>query len=94
MRHAICYVSTSNNDLDKAQIESLLNFTKERNIALGIKGMLLYSGGHFFQVLEGEKDVILDVFMKIKKDSRHHGMNTIVSKDIPEDSYDEYVVDI
>lgn len=33
--------------------------------------MLLYSGGNFFQILEGEKNSVEELYAKITKDERH-----------------------
>ncbi|MFO7719459.1 MAG: BLUF domain-containing protein [Gillisia sp.] len=94
MRHAICYVSNANENLDNAQVKTLLEFCKEKNMALGIKGVLLYAEGNFFQILEGEKDILMEIFKKIENDPRHHGLITIISRDIPKHTFDEYKVDI
>lgn len=94
MRHAICYVSTAHSDLSQHQIETLLNLSKERNEPLDIKGVLLYSEGNFFQIMEGEKDTVLEVFKKIEKDPRHYGLIQIMGSDIAQGSCDGYKVDI
>lgn len=94
MRHAICYVSNSQMEMDNAQVKTLLEYCKEKNMALGIKGVLLYAEGNFFQILEGEKDVIMEIFKKIENDSRHNGLIKIISRDIPTHTFDEYKVDI
>lgn len=94
MRHAICYVSTSVDSLTEEQIKDLLKFVEEKNKSLGIKGVLLYSEGNFFQILEGEKKTVLDVFNKIEKDARHHSIIKIIGRDISLDSYQTYKVDI
>ncbi|WP_029036803.1 BLUF domain-containing protein [Salinimicrobium xinjiangense] len=94
MRHAICYLSTASKDLDYLEVRQLLEFCAEKNRSLEIKGILLYSDGNFFQILEGEKEVVLEIFQKIEKDSRHHGIIQIIGRDIPTGSYDGYKVDI
>lgn len=94
MKHAICYVSNANKDLSQQQIKSLLDFCQESNEQLSIKGILLYSEGNFFQILEGEKEVVLPVFHKIQKDSRHYGLIQIMGQDIAEGAFDGYKADI
>ena len=90
MRHAICYVSNSSTDLNDQQIVELLRFCKDRNEKLGIKGVLLYSEGNFLQILEGEKEVVLSVYEKIKEDSRHYGVIRVIGRDIERGSLDGY----
>ena len=44
--------------------------------------MLLYLDPYFIQILEGEHDVILAAFDRIKKDKRHHKVSVIYKKQI------------
>jgi len=94
MKHAICYVSNANKDLNQEQIKELLDFCQEKNEQLKIKGVLLYSEGNIFQILEGEKDVVLPIYHTLEKDSRHYGLIQIMGQDIEEGGFDGYKVDI
>lgn len=93
MKHAICYISTATTNFEDGQADDLLNQWKEKNAGKDIKGILLFSEGHFFQVLEGEKEVVLTLFQKIKNDGRHSSVIQVLGKDIKEGSYDDYVVE-
>ncbi|MFZ0489999.1 MAG: BLUF domain-containing protein [Salegentibacter sp.] len=90
MRHAICYVSNADQSLTTSEINELLNFCEENNNLRDIKGILLYSEGNFFQVLEGEKEKVVDLYNRIQEDSRHYGIITVIDRDIPQGSYDDY----
>ncbi len=92
MEHAICYISTATLDFTDQEILELLQSWKEKNSSLNIRGILLYSQGHFFQVLEGEKRAVLGVFHTIQKDSRHKGIIQVMGKDIDKGSVDGYVI--
>lgn len=93
MRYTICYVSTAVEDIEQEEIKDLLQKWKERNNDDGVKGILLYSEGNFFQVLEGEKKSLLELFENIRKDSRHHSVIQILGKDIDNTGYDGYDAD-
>lgn len=93
MQHAICYISTATKDFTDSEIRELLNKWKEKNSRKNIKGILLFSQGHFFQVLEGEKTNVLEMFYAISKDPRHTGLIQIMGKDIYRGSFDDYIVD-
>lgn len=72
MLYKLIYSSTQNSDYTPEIIENLIkesfNDSKEHNIT----GVLLYIEGKFIHLLEGEKDVILDLFEnKICNDPRH-----------------------
>ncbi|WP_286761518.1 BLUF domain-containing protein [Salegentibacter sp. UBA1130] len=94
MRHAICYVSNKTKETSDIQVEHLLEGTFTNNTSSGVKGLLLYSEGNFFQIIEGEKVFILDLFETIKKDSRHDGIIQIIGRDIEKDAFDGYKTDI
>lgn len=82
MYYAISYVSTASQPLDQSEIVELLNQTEVRNNKLGIHGLLIFSEGNFFEVLEGEKELILDLYDTIKEDERHKNLITIFEKPI------------
>lgn len=42
-----------------------------KNAAQGITGFLLYRGGNFMQMLEGEESVVRALFGRISRDPRH-----------------------
>ncbi|MBZ9730376.1 BLUF domain-containing protein [Salegentibacter sp. JZCK2] len=94
MRHAICYVSNKKKEISDTQIEELLEECSTKNSLSGIKGLLLYSEGNFFQIIEGEKVFILNLFEIIKKDPRHYGVIQIIGRDIEQDAFDGYKTDI
>lgn len=60
----------------------LLQQSREKNLVLGITGMLLYKGGNFMQMLEGEKQTVLKLYETIRKDDRHKDVVTIMTDNI------------
>ncbi len=71
--HTICYSSVGN-DLSEEDVENIFRVTSEHNQECEIHGLLLYSKetNRFFQVLEGEKEEIRELYhRKIRRDSRH-----------------------
>ncbi|WP_029038794.1 BLUF domain-containing protein [Salinimicrobium xinjiangense] len=90
MRHAVCYVSNADKQLTTSEINELLKFSEENNNQKDIKGILLYSEGNFFQVIEGEKEKIISLWNKIQNDPRHYGIITVIDRDIQKGSYDHY----
>lgn len=94
MRYAICYISTASEDLGEKDIRELLEFTEGENNHQDIKGILLYSEGNFFQALEGEKEIVMNLYEQIQKDPRHHNIIQVVGKDIFTGSFDGYQTDI
>lgn len=94
MRYAISYVSSAIEGLSDKEIDRVLYQTKTFNNENDITGLLVYSEGNFFQLIEGEVEVVKDLYYnKIEKDSRHHNIVKFLEKKITEASYDGYYVD-
>ena len=94
MRHVICYVSNCSEQLKRGQIEEFLKFCQEKNKSLDINGILLYSEKNFFQILEGERRVVLELYKKIREDHRHYGLIQVIGRDIERGCLNDYKVDI
>ncbi|QED36212.1 BLUF domain-containing protein [Antarcticibacterium arcticum] len=94
MRYAICYVSTAKADLEKPEVENLLDYTSNFNNSHDIRGVLLYSEGNFFQILEGDKKFVLELFDQIQKDNRHHNIIQVLGKDLKQGAFDGFKAEI
>ena len=93
MHYAISYVSTVAPNLPRKDIEKILEQSRDDNTKQNITGILLYSNGNFFQVLEGNKEDVLDLFSKIKQDDRHYDVLTIFKREVEQPKFQEYQVD-
>ncbi len=81
MNYNICYVSKGDTGLTQFDLENILKTTTSNNNENGVSGVLLFSSGYFFQVLEGEEELLKDLFCnKIMKDSRHSDIYVILQK--------------
>ncbi|WP_109299784.1 BLUF domain-containing protein [Aquimarina sp. AU474] len=90
MRHIISYVSTVNPLISNSDITDLFDYISVHNNVLEITGILIYSDGNFFQVLEGERQIIKKMFEKILKDSRHYNIIKMLDKEIKDGSFSKY----
>lgn len=82
MRYAISYVSTQTKELLPNGVAQILHDSKSRNDNFGVNGLLVYSEGNFFEVLEGEKNKIKDLYQAILKDKRHKNIILIFEKTV------------
>lgn len=82
MRFAISYVSTAVRDLQQNEVDEILEETQLRNNKHGVNGLLIYSDGNFFEVLEGEKINIKGLFKIIEEDERHKNIIMIFEKEV------------
>ena len=81
MLHQLLYVSVETKPYTKEELIALLEQSREKNATLGVTGILIYFKKHFFQVLEGEREIVFDLFRTIKHDNRH--MSVIMMHDQP-----------
>ncbi|HDZ04932.1 hypothetical protein LCGC14_0299320 [marine sediment metagenome] len=67
----LVYRSTANT-ISSAQVDDILNESRDFNSKYDITGCLIYHEGFFIQYLEGEAEIILALFEKIRIDPRHY----------------------
>lgn len=81
MSYTICYTSKSVQDLSLEDVESIFKSTVIKNTERNITGILLYNSGCFFQVLEGEKSKVRELFYDIiYPDKRHSELFVVMEK--------------
>lgn len=80
----IIYASTAAPDFREQEIPDLLQKARSANEERDVTGMLLYIGGSFFQLLEGEAAVVDPLYAKIGRDIRHTRVTQIIREPILE----------
>ncbi|WP_405199578.1 BLUF domain-containing protein [Christiangramia sp. LLG6405-1] len=93
MRYAISYVSTAERSLSETEIRQILNDSEINNNKQNITGLLLYSEGNFFQIIEGDQKQIVQLYDTIEDDSRHFNVIKLFGKEINKESFDGYKSD-
>jgi hypothetical protein len=89
MYHLV-YVSSAVNLFSDAQLGSLLEVSRRNNSSCGVTGLLLYIGGNFIQVLEGDQEIVLATHLRIANDPRHRGMITLLQGECEHRDFDEW----
>lgn len=79
--YRLMYMSTANKDFSTNELESLLKNAKKSNENKNITGLLVVKGRTFLQCLEGEKSDVLNLFNKIKDDSRHRDVIELLEEE-------------
>ena len=74
----LIYASSATRLMNEEDLLAILKKSHENNGQLNITGMLLYRGGNFLQVLEGEEKVVDERFKVIMGDPRHHQVTLAV----------------
>lgn len=93
MRYAISYLSTANIKLQDQEVTDIMNETMVFNRDHDITGILLYNEQNFFQLLEGEKQIIIDLYNRIAEDHRHHDIIKFLDMEVFHPPYDGYLSD-
>jgi hypothetical protein len=67
----LTYISRFSRDLSGDDVRALVDHSAKKNAQLDITGVLMASGGIFYQVLEGPRDALTNLYSRIQEDERH-----------------------
>jgi hypothetical protein len=81
MEKRITYVSRYAKPLTGTDLEQLGAAAAEKNQRLNVTGVLMASGGLFYQVLEGPAEAVDELYTTIVADERHTDLLLIRSED-------------
>jgi hypothetical protein len=76
--------------MGQPELRAILESARIVNAQLDVTGILLHSEGSFFQVLEGDVEVIESLYAKIGRDRRHKNAVLIVREPIPNRSFADW----
>jgi hypothetical protein len=88
----LIYASVATELFEKASLIEILNKARQNNEFLGLTGMLLYSAGSFFQVLEGEPAVVDSLYRKLMLDKRHTQLTSIIRERIAKRDFESWTM--
>ena len=80
----LLYASRAAAQMDQDALQAILRQSKANNPALGITGLLCYSGGLFIQALEGGRQAVNQLYLKIAADPRHSDVVLLSYEEIGE----------
>lgn len=81
MIYQTAYFSSASARLDDRDVVGILEDARVKNVKLGVTGMLLLIDQVFFQVLEGEQQVVEDLIARIEKNPLHSGMIRVMTRE-------------
>ncbi|XLS30767.1 BLUF domain-containing protein [Flavobacteriaceae bacterium M23B6Z8] len=76
----LSYKSKIKKNVSKKDVEQLVKISRTKNETFGITGCLVFLKDYFFQVIEGNKSDILQLYENILKDERHHDVVVLTKK--------------
>ena len=85
MLKRVSYISKFSRPLTRDEVSKLAADAAETNRSIGVTGMLMSSGGIFYQVIEGPVDAVDDLFKRIAGDPRHQDVLVLSTHEEVED---------
>jgi hypothetical protein len=86
----LIYASSADSKMGGAELRAILDQARVVNSQLDVTGILLHSEGSYFQVLEGDSEVIDSLYTKIAHDQRHANVVLIVREPIASRSFADW----
>ena len=84
------YASRATGIPSEADIQRLLERARHNNEERGITGMLLFIEDSFFQVLEGDAEIVDRTYESIVRDTRHDRVTQIIREPISKRSFGDW----
>ena len=88
----LIYCSAAIPELAPADLRAILETARHRNSQLSVTGMLLYTSGSFFQVLEGDEATVTELFTLIASDRRHKNATMIIREPIARRAFGDWTM--
>ena len=88
--YRLFYISNVSPFFNPDSLVDLCAHSAANSRELGIGGALVFNGTNFGQVLEGEKDKVLQLSERIQMDVRHTGYHVISSREVSERFFEDW----
>lgn len=88
----VTYASEMRPSLRRTDLKSILLSAQHNNKLNDISGVLAFTNGNFFQLLEGPREKVNSTLEKIYRDDRHKRIQMLQATDIEEASFPEWAM--
>jgi len=85
--HCIYCSAAASGAASPTDLAAILEVARRNNEGRNVTGILLYEGGNFLQVLEGDRAAVDKTFECIASDPRHRRVNKIIDEPIIERTF-------
>ncbi|MEP7182776.1 MAG: BLUF domain-containing protein [Betaproteobacteria bacterium] len=90
MPFQIMYSSQATATMTVADLEKILSDARTGNQTRGVTGALVYVDGVFFQILEGDEDVVRKLMASIASDTRHRSVKVVHEAEVDVRAFDSW----
>ncbi|WP_298494546.1 BLUF domain-containing protein [uncultured Algibacter sp.] len=80
----LIYSSQAVEQFTKRQLLDLLHDSRGFNTIDNISGVLMHKNGYFLQIIEGQPEMIDDLLVRLRKDTRHKDLKIIHDSTVKE----------
>jgi hypothetical protein len=91
MPYQIMYSSQAAQPMTVTALEEILTDARTGNQARNVTGALVNVDGVFFQIIEGDKDVVRTLMANIASDSRHHSVKVFHEAEVDVRAFESWV---
>lgn len=70
--YRVVYMSHAHTNMSDAELDEIRAAAVRNNEPTGVTGLLIYVAGTFFQILEGPRAKVEEVYNRVYLDQRHH----------------------
>lgn len=88
--YQLTYRSISRSDLLQEELEAIFKSANIINASKNITGCLIYHNKHFVQILEGNKEDVVQLYEKILVDERHHSATVLWESNVEYRFFEEW----
>lgn len=92
MIYQIAYMSAARPRMSDAEVHDILRASTVNNRRDDLSGMLLLVDGTFFQVLEGEREMVEQTYRRISKDTRHSALLRVLERERAERDFPNWTM--
>lgn len=90
MLFELIYHSQATSNLSVEEHQKILEVARSFNSENNITGCLLFHKGQFLQLLEGDFEILNNLYDSIRQDNRHENVITLHMKEIDERIFDDW----
>ena len=90
MPYQIMYSSQATKPMTITGLEEILDDARTGNQARNVTGVLVYVDGVFFQIIEGDKDIVRKLMANIASDSRHRSVKVFYEAEVDVQAFESW----
>ncbi|QSB24155.1 BLUF domain-containing protein [Curtobacterium sp. 24E2] len=87
---SLVYVSTMSRPVTDEELAEILVVGREKNLQLGITGILAHQGSNCIGIIEGDDEVVRERFEGIRQDPRHTNVRQVAADTVTTRSFPEW----